>query len=80
MEGRYSPFGSFAIGEFLSPGFLLLLMISNRGPEGFRGESASAFSYSVILSLGGGDDDAALFNLSASTALSSLTHSSERVA
>jgi hypothetical protein len=64
----YTPFGSFEIGEFLSLGFLLLLIISNRGPSaGFRGEIFSAFSYSVILSLGGGEGDAMRFSPSGCT-------------
>jgi hypothetical protein len=52
---EYSPFGSFAMAELLSSGLLLLLTTSNRGPsEGFLGVFTRAFSYSLILSRGGG--------------------------
>ena len=76
----YTPLGRFAMGELLSLGFLLLLTISKRGPSaGFRGEVFSAFSYSVILSLGGGEGDATRFNPSVST-VPTVFSTSERVA
>jgi hypothetical protein len=54
-DALHSPFGSFAIAELLSSGLLLLLMTSNRGPSaGFLGVFTRAFSYSLILSRGGG--------------------------
>lgn len=50
-----SPLGSFAIGELLSSGLLVLLMTSKMGPSGFlRDEFTNAFSYSVIRSLAEG--------------------------
>lgn len=73
MVSCYAPFGSLAIGLLLSSGLRLLLTTSKRGPSaGFRGESASAFSYSVILSLGGGDGRAPLFSPLASIGVSPL--------
>lgn len=68
------------MGELLSLGFLLLLTISKRGPSaGFRGEDVRAFSYSVILSLGGGEGHAMRFTRSVSTVSTALSASAEGV-
>jgi hypothetical protein len=63
------PFGSLAIAELLSSGFLVLLITSNRGPSDcFFGVFTRAFSYSLILFRGGGVTALMPFSPSVSTA------------
>jgi hypothetical protein len=69
------------MGELLSSGLLLLLMTSNRGPsEGFLGVFTRAFSYSLILFLGGGVDAPLALSPRVSAAFPSLLVALERVA
>lgn len=76
-----APFGSFAIAEFLSSGLLLLFTTSNRGPsDALFGVFTRAFSYSLILSLGGGVVALMPFSPTVSTALLSSLVAPRRVA